>query len=140
MGIVDEKLIAVLMSWTASLSGYTYTDILPSIELKPHEFFVEHACQGNNNCRVGGWYNNAGIIYIDERLKDNNDAMTDSMIVHELVHYLQDINNKYSNGDCHDHMLREREAYGVQRQYLNRIAGRFAAIYMNIPPCQQSQF
>ena len=139
MGIIDDKLIAILISWIASLSGYPYTQDVPVIEFKPHDFFVEHACLGNTKCRVAAWYNDHGIIYIDENLKDNDDAITDSLIVHELVHYLQDLSNKFENTNCQDHLVREREAYGIQRQYLNRIAGRFVAIYMNFPPCQESQ-
>lgn len=109
------------------------------IEFKPHDFFVEHVCLGNTKCRVAAWYNDHGIIYIDETLKDNDDVITDSLIVHELTHYLQDLSNKFDNTNCQDHLLREREAYGIQRQYLNRIAGSFVAIYMNLPPCQGNQ-
>ena len=139
MSIIDDNLIAILISWIASLSGYPYTQNLPLIEFKPHDFFVEHACLGNTKCRVAAWYNDHGIIYIDENLKDNDDVITDSLIVHELVHYLQDLSNKFDSMNCQDHLVREREAYGIQRQYLNRIAGRFVAIYMNFPPCQENQ-
>jgi hypothetical protein len=125
-----------LLGWTAKLSGYPYTHDLPLIEYKPHNFFVENACLGNTKCRVSAWYNDHGTIYIDEILKNNDDAITDSIIVHELVHYLQDRSKKFDALNCQDHLIREREAYGVQRQYLNRIAGRFVAIYMNFPPCQ----
>lgn len=61
--------------------------------------------------------------------------MTRSLIVHELTHYLQDISGRFSAEDCNDHLAREREAYSIQRQYLNRIANVYAAIYMNFPPC-----
>jgi hypothetical protein len=139
VSIIDDNLIAILLGWTASLSGYPYTHDLPLIEFKSHDFFVEHACLGNTKCSVAAWYNDHGTIYIDETLKNNDDAITDSVIVHELVHYLQDLNNKYDALNCQDHLIREREAYGIQRQYLNRIAGRFVAIYMNLPPCQGNQ-
>jgi hypothetical protein len=131
----ETKMISVLLSWTIHLSGYPNPATPPEIEYQPHSFFVEHACLGKEQCRVAGWYDNNGIIYLDEQLKGQDDAITRSLIVHELVHYLQDLSGKFSSGNCNDHLVREREAYSVQRQYLNRIAGRFIAIYMNYPPC-----
>ena len=132
------QMITVLLSWTVHLSGYPHPGNAPEIQFRPHVFFIEHACIGNTNCRVAGWYDNAGIIYIDERLKGQDDAFTRSLYVHELTHYLQDINNKYENKDCSDHQKREREAYSIQRRYLNVIAGTFSAIYVNYPPCPVS--
>jgi len=138
MELIDyNQLVTVLLSWTVYLSGYPNPENPPQIEFKPHEFFVVHACLGNTNCRVAAWYDNHGIIYIDDILKNKDDAVIDSLIVHELVHYLQDLSKKFNHGNCQDHLDREREAYGIQRQYLNRIAGRFVAIYMNLPPCQE---
>ncbi|MGH8120357.1 MAG: hypothetical protein ACRESK_07060 [Gammaproteobacteria bacterium] len=139
MGTMDYiQLVAILLSWTVNLSGYPKPETLPLIEFKPHDFFVEHACLGNTKCRVAAWYDNKGVIYIDDKLENKDDVYIDSLIVHELVHYLQDVSKKFNNGDCQDYLVREREAYGIQRQYLNRIAGRFVAIYMNFPPCPGS--
>jgi len=133
----ETKMISVLLSWAIHLSGYPAPDRLPAIEYQPRGFFVEHACLGRESCRVAAWYDNNGIIYLDEHLKGRDDAITRSVIVHEIVHYLQDLSGKYGSGDCNDHLRREREAYSVQRQYLNRIAGQFVAIYMNYPPCPE---
>lgn len=128
-------MIAVLLSWTVHLTSYPYPEKLPQLEYKPRSFFVEHACLGDEKCRVAGWYDNAGVVYIDDRLKGQEDALTRSLIVHEFTHYLQDVSGNFNSGTCDDHMRREREAYSVQRQYLNKIAGRFTAIYVNYPPC-----
>ncbi|MCZ6803265.1 MAG: hypothetical protein O7D86_04845 [Proteobacteria bacterium] len=90
---------------------------------------------GMKNAGAVAWYNDKGIIFLDDRLQGNTDAYTRSVVVHELVHYLQDISGEYDEIDCNLHVKREREAYSVQRQYLNKIAGRFVAIYMKYPPC-----
>jgi hypothetical protein len=131
----SAHMIAVLLSWTVNLSQYPHPETPPRIEYRPHSFFVEQACLGNDKCRIAGWYDNNGTVYLDERVKDQEDAMTRSLYVHEFTHYLQDLSGKFDNHDCEDHMKREREAYSIQRQYLNRIAGRFVAIYINLPPC-----
>lgn len=131
----QTKMITVLLSWTVHLTSYPSPDVIPALEFRPHDFFVEHVCSGYEKCKVAGWYDDNGTIYLDERVKDQYDAMTRSLIVHELVHYLQDISGKFEQGNCEHHNKREREAYSVQRQYLNKIAGRFTAIYLTIPPC-----
>ena len=134
---MEAHLLAVLLSWTVKLSSYSHPGIPPEIEFKPHTFFVEEACAGYEKCDVLAWYNDKGVIYIDKRLDGKTDAYTRSVIVHELAHYLQDLSGEYKQMDCDLHAKREREAYSIQRQYLNKIAGRFTAIYMNFPPCQQ---
>ena len=131
----SAHMIAVLLSWTVHLSSYPHPEKPPVVEYRPHSFFVEHACLGNEKCRAAGWYNNDGIVYIDERVKDQDDAITRSLYVHEFTHYLQDLSGKFDNNTCADHQKREREAYSIQRQYLNKIAGRLVAIYMNYSPC-----
>ena len=131
-------MITVLLSWTLHLTSYTNPGTLPNLEYRPHTFFVENVCLGQAKCNVAGWYDDDGTIYLDERVKGQEDAMTRSLIVHELVHYLQDLSGKFDPDSCDDHNKREREAYSVQRQYLNKIAGRFSAIYLNIPPCKSN--
>lgn len=133
---MDAKLIAVLLSWTVNLSSYPHPGVAPELIYKPHQFFVETACGEHEKCPAVAWYDNAVTIFLDDRLQGNTDANTRSVVVHELVHYLQDISGDYDEMDCDLHAKREREAYSVQRQYLNKIAGRFVAIYTNYPPCK----
>ncbi len=133
---MDAKLLAVLLSWTVNLSSYPHPGVAPEVIYKPHQFFIEVACAGNKKCDAAAWYNDKDTIFLDERLKGHTDANTRSVVVHELVHYLQDLSGEYHDMNCDLYAKREREAYSVQRQYLNKIAGRFVAIYMNYPPCQ----
>ena len=72
----------------------------------PHEFFVEAVC-GGKECNVIGWYDGHGIIYIDEKASGR---LYDEMIVHEMVHYLQDLSGNYQDKSCKDSLIREREA------------------------------
>ena len=105
---MNEPLVIILLSWSCHLSGYPMAE-LPEIQFKSHEFFVEHAC-GGRECNVLGWYNDKRIIYIDERYNDPEDSFTSSLIVHEMVHYLQPKDM--------DSCAREREAYHVQNRYI----------------------
>lgn len=128
-------MIAVLLSWASHLTGDPYPNTVPEIRYEPQEFFAEHACPEPRNCRAVAWYDNQGTIFLHEELKDLEDPMIRSVVVHELVHYLQDINGRYPQPTCADQAAREREAYAYQRMYLNRIAGRFAATYPVYDPC-----
>lgn len=134
---MKAELLRVLLSWTVSLSSYTHPGQTPEILFKPQSFFVEIACQGNEKCDAVAWYNNDGTIFLDQRLEGNTDAFTRSVVVHELVHYLQDISGNYPKMDCELYAQREREAYSIQKQYLNKIAGKFVAMYVNYPPCYE---
>jgi len=131
------KLLLVLLSWASHLSHYPYPGHGPAYSFRPHSFFVEHACDGNRDCPVAAWYNNDGTIYLDEHLQNWDDPVTRSVIVHELVHYLQDLSGKFRNNDCEDQLKREREAYAVQRMYLSRVAGRFAALWPRYGTCKE---
>ena len=134
----NTELLVILLSWASHLSSYSYPEVPPEYQFKPHAFFIEHACQGNNKCNAGAWYNDNGVIYIDERLQDWEDPIIRSVIVHELVHYLQDLSGKFTEKSCEEQLKREREAYAIQRIYINRIAGRFAATYPVFAPCPES--
>ena len=129
------ELIAVLLSWASSLSGYPYPDSRPQVEYREHDFFEQHACAEVKNCRAVAWYDNHGTIFLDTRLADLEDPMIRSVVVHELVHYLQDLSGELKNSSCQDQVRREQLAYSVQRTYLNRIAGRFTATYPVYAPC-----
>ena len=75
---------------------------------------------------------------MDDRLSQQTDVMTRSMLVHEIVHYLQDLSGKFDNANCEDHARREREAYAIQREYGIRASGSVLFIRMVIPPCPQA--
>ena len=134
---MDQHLIAVLLSWTVSLSTYDHPGTPPEIEFKPRSFFVETACLGHEPCKAAAWYDYKGVIYLDELLKGRTDAITRSVVVHEMAHYLQDISGKYTEKSCELNQKLEREAYSIQRQYLRKIAGKFVAIYnSHMLPCK----
>ena len=95
----------------------------PEIQFKSHAWFVEHACPTMNDCRVEAWYNDKGIVYLDESL-DIEAGYTSSVLVHEFVHYLQSPDME----SC----AREREAYSVQNQY---IIENLATVYLAVPKC-----
>lgn len=130
---MDHKLLEILVSWALALSPYTLESLnleempLPTVEERPHTFFVENVCGGiEKKCRgVVGWYNSDGIIYIDENLSDN---FKDEVVVHESAHYIQDLSGMYDDDSCEDSIYRELEATKIMGEYSWRMKGR---IYYN---------
>jgi hypothetical protein len=124
-----SDLYATLLSWAVTLSGYPAPAEPPVVVTKPHSFFVEQACNGQE-CKVLGWYAGGKNLYVDETLDPENNLFASSIVVHEMVHYLQGV----SRGDdelkpgvafstqpsCKQSIQWEQQAYAVQREYILR--------------------
>jgi hypothetical protein len=124
-----SDLYATLLSWAVTLSGYPAPPEAPVVVAKPHAFFVENACE-RRECKVLGWYAGGRNLYIDETLDPEDNLFASSIVVHEMVHYLQAV----ARGDaslaggaafdsvpsCQQLVHWEFEAYAVQREYILR--------------------
>jgi len=107
-----------LLNWASYLSGYKTNGDHPKLVFKPRQFFIDNACFGNDKCRVVGWYNDRGVVYIDDKLSALESRFERSLVVHEFVHYLQHISGNFSTGSCEEFVQREREAYTSQREFI----------------------
>jgi hypothetical protein len=124
-----SDLFAVLLSWAVTLSGYPAPAVPPEVVRVPHSFFVEKAC-GSQECKVFGWYAGGRSLYLDERMDPEQDLLAASVVVHEMVHYLQGIAHEgiaspsgAAFGEpppCTQAIDMERQAYAVQREFLHR--------------------
>ena len=83
-----NDLYAILLSWAVTLSGYSMPDTPAEIVRVPHDTLVRRAC-GGRECKVMGWFPPGQRIYIDERLGPEENLLAASIVVHEMVHYLQ---------------------------------------------------
>jgi len=123
---MNSTLLALIMGWMVTITGYPVPDYLPNIQFEPHSFFVEKVCDGRE-CDAQGWYNDAGMIYIDEKHQsvlsessypekpDQNHAEAASLVGHESVHFLQDLSGKFKEKSCENFLAREEEAFTAQR-------------------------
>jgi hypothetical protein len=115
-----EELYAVLLSWAVTLTGYPMPHHKPAVEMVPHSYLRQAACRGRP-CKVIGWFPPGETIYLDERLDPEHDLFASSVLVHEMVHYLQHHSGKYGAPySCEDSLAMEREAYQAQRDFLLR--------------------
>lgn len=131
----ESEMLEGLTSWAVTLSGYAKPAVMPVLQYVPQEFFTKNAC-GGKACKVWGWYPNTGgnIVYVHEDARapmfdgtDSRGLLASSIVVHEVVHYLQAVKRNFAAYACEDAISLEREAYGVQREYFTRY-GRYYPI------------
>lgn len=115
-----QEIISIMMSWAVTLTGYPAPVTFPEVRMVPHSYLVEHACRGFK-CHVQGWYPPGNTIYLDDKLDPQNGLYASSVLLHELVHFLQKESGRTSmHYDCQADVEAEREAYQAQREYLLR--------------------
>jgi hypothetical protein len=114
-----NEILATMMSWAILLTGYPAPAALPEMAMVPHSYLDKAACYGHK-CKVLGWFPPGRTIYLDARLDPQASLYASSVLLHELVHYLQQESGKYGKPSCEAAMEMEREAYAVQREYFVR--------------------
>lgn len=112
-------LVMELLLAAEGLTGYQRPAEPPTVVLTSHEALERAACTGP--CPVLGWFDNRHTIYLDDRLDPTGDLRAQSILLHELVHYLQREAGAFPDQPgCEAWASREREAYLVQARWLAR--------------------
>lgn len=115
-----NDLLAALMSWAVQLSGYPAPDHLPQVMLVSHAQLVHAAC-ADHECKVLGWFPPGDTIYLDQGLAPLDSTFSSSVVVHEMVHYLQQRSGRFeqagAGADCDQVLAMEYQAYQVQRDF-----------------------
>jgi hypothetical protein len=110
--LVIELLLAVQM-----LAGFDPPAVAPEVVFVPQEILERQAC--DRPCKIYGWFPNGRTIYLDDRLDPLGDPGARAVLVHELVHYLQQESGAYGRPlGCRDWLAREREAFDVQIRWM----------------------
>ena len=88
----------------------------PVVEYVPQSFLQDKICSGKK-CRVEALHEN-GKIYMSNTTKNKKEVMHDSILLHEIVHYVQFKNGKILN-TCEGLREMEDQAYALQEFFLN---------------------
>lgn len=126
---MDPGLLSALMGWAVVLSGLPQSIHMPNVVVVTHHRIEEIAC-GGKSCQVLGWFPPGETIYLDDRLEPLDQTYSSGIVVHELVHYLQQESAPATPGheySCATLVYRERQAYAVQRAFMTAY-GSFAPI------------
>ncbi|MEX2631136.1 MAG: hypothetical protein WD341_14465 [Tistlia sp.] len=110
-------MVAALLLSAQSLTGYTAPAAPPAIAFLPQGELALRACAGP--CAVYGWFPPGHTIYLDERLDPLEDLQARAILLHELVHFLQQENGALAGPrSCRTWLKREHEAFEVERRWL----------------------
>lgn len=131
-------MIKVLLAWALFLTGYEDPGGYPPINFASTEALNEMICpRAPGGCGILGVYKD-GEIYLNENFDLKENAYARSILVHEIVHWLQAQNNEYRSGSyeaCVAANRREVEAYGVQNAYLRQGENSSIIVGNNPPSC-----
>jgi len=112
-----EALVLQLLTAINAISGYPLPERAPEVAFVPQSYLEARAC--NQPCEVQGWFPPGQVIYLDERLDPQHDVWERSILLHELVHYLQQEEGAFTETvTCEVWLKREAEAYEVQYHWL----------------------
>jgi len=110
----EAELLPALVSALDQISKYHRLVALPEILRVPHE---EMVC--NAKCAALAVYRPGEGIYLDDSLKPETDLFARSILLHELVHYVQDMSGEHADmRPCMRWYQREQEAYAIQKIFL----------------------
>jgi hypothetical protein len=126
--LTEKELVPALLSAVDQLSKYPKPAQIPEIHRVAHKRLEEMVCP--SGCPVLATYRPGEGIFLDETLKPETDLFHRSVLLHELVHYVQDLNNELSTmRDCERWYHREQEAYAIQKTYLTIVGSQVRVGY-----------
>lgn len=99
------------------LSRYKIPKEFPNVYRVPHAELEKYVC--GTHCAIKAWYRSGDGIYLDDTLKPESSVFDRSILLHEMLHFIQDRAGEYGNmSDCDRWFHRELDAYNVQNRYL----------------------
>ena len=117
---VYRDLVHDLILEAALIADLSVPTQVPPIVFADKETVSHYACAGT--CRALGAYHPKYGIALDQSLDPVKDDLARSILLHELVHYLQHEDGRYADaGDCDRWVKRERDAYAAQNKFLRKI-------------------
>ena len=106
-----------LIETIAALSDYRVTTELPPIFEVPQHVLEEKVC--DQPCNVTAAYVPREGIYLAASLNPVREPLDRAVLLHELVHFLQQGHPKFSHlSGCARERAKEQEAYAIQNAYL----------------------
>ena len=115
--IPEAELVPALINAIFQLSRYPRAVGVPEINRIPHDRLQQMVCGAP--CPALATYRVGEGIYLDEKLKPETSPFDRSVLLHELVHYVQEMNGAHADRKpCSRWYHREQEAYAIQKNFL----------------------
>ncbi len=126
------ELLIELFRAIHAISGYPMPANLPDIHVVSIEQLQRRICSWS--CPVKAFYLRGEGVFIEQSLNFHADAKARSILLHELVHHVQNLSARFDKlSSCEAWYAREHEAYQIQNEYL-RSEGVPIRQYMSAAP------
>ena len=134
-----EPLLRSLLSAIGTLSDYRAAESLPPVFQLPQAAIEAKVC--DEPCNVSAAYIPHDGIYLAENLDPVRQPVDRSILLHELVHYLQQGHPKFAHlTGCERERAKEQEAYEIQNAYLAALkVARRAVFYDGEFDCSSTE-
>ena len=110
-----NEILAALLAWTVANTPYEPPADPPTVEFHGASAFAERACPSEARCAARGYYEDGtGRIVLHESYGELSNVQQRAVVVHELVHYLQDLSGRFAGREDLRGVARPR-AGGVPR-------------------------
>ena len=116
-----ETICLSLLSFINQQQAYPAVDSCPALRQVSRTILQRRACDGRP-CPALAYYDRAGkTIYLLTSL-DFGETLARGVLVHEMVHYVQDRTNSWEpageEDECRASLKRELDAFVIQERYL----------------------
>src|SRR5262249_47669073 len=113
-----EALVVILLAWIHATTAYALPETAPRVEFVQPRLIADIMCDGEPKCPVLAMYLHGDTIFLDHRLDVQENEYHTSILVHELVHYVQQQSGRFREGDCDSWVKEEQEAFSIQAAWL----------------------
>lgn len=129
-----DVLILDLLDALDQITKYRIPKEPPTVQKVAHSVVEQYACQ--KPCAALAVYRAGEGVYLDESMKPETNVFARSVLLHELVHYVQDMNDELvSLKDCERWYRREQEAYAIQKRFLEIVGSQIRVAYSQGQAC-----
>lgn len=127
-----DELVWRLMQVVGDLGPYSAQVAKPAVKTLPLSELHAKLCGGS--CTVRAAYVPGEGLLIDEAMRPDLNDYHKSILFHELVHHVQEMNGAHAALDeCNRWRLREIEAYALQNRFLSALGARTQVMDPGIP-------
>ena len=115
--VAVAKLISMLLLAIAGYTGFAVPKQHPEISFLPRGELQERFCGWP--CPIRAYFPPGSTIYLEQGMVVFHDPASESILVHELTHWMQQANLAHSVAqNCQEWLDREYQAFDVQYRWL----------------------
>lgn len=130
-----RELASHLLDTAVRMSKYRRPVALPMVSRVPRGLLESLGCPEGTRCGVSAMYEPTRGILMAEELRPETNLFHRSILLHEMIHYLQDVGQELSSlAACERWYQRELEAYALQKQYLQNVHSPDRVAYSGARP------